>query len=181
MTMPWVSSDTEIWGFDANDDILWYPDASTSLVWEFATAFDPCSVDEGSINSGELASIYTYDNNKFILNEMNYTPGMCYTFSHLQVPDPSDNYFLHFRGTYGGSDDHDVQFQVYNWDDSTGWTTFFTLDNSTFTQDYYENIPAGSKYFNGQTLTIRTIHPDAGNSGHLFRINYWKLHQGVAS
>ena len=50
--MPWVSSDTEIWGFDANDDILWYPDASTSLVWEFATAFDPCSVDEGSINSG---------------------------------------------------------------------------------------------------------------------------------
>ena len=177
MTQPWVSADTEIFDFDAADAFIWYPDSSSSITWDLIGNFSLCSVELGKVNSGIYQSTYTNDNNKFILNELNRTPGFCYTFQHTNVPDPAADYFLQFRGTYGGSSSHDVEFQAYN-HDTTSYTTFLTLDTSLFTQDYFANIPSGEAYYDDGTLTIRTIHNDAGNSGHLFRINYWELHEG---
>ena len=177
MTTPWVAADTEIWDFDSADDFIWYPDSTTSLTWNLIGDFEVCSPESGRINSGAIESTFVSDNNKFILNELNNTPGFCYLFKHLSVPDPSASYFLQFRGTYGGSDDHDVVFQAYNWD-TTAYTTFMTLNNSLFTEDYFANIPAGASYFNGSNLKIRTLHSDPGNAGHLFRINFWELHSG---
>ena len=176
---PWVSSDEEIWGFSETDEILWYPDSSTSITWEFLGDFDACSALLGKINSGTLESTFINDDNKLILNEMNQTPGFCYLFYHFRVPNPSSNYFLFFRGTYGGSNNHNVEFQAFNYDTSS-YTTFLILQSSTFTQDYYVDIPSGSEYFLGGTLKLRTIHNDPGNSGHLFRINYWRLIAGTA-
>jgi len=175
MTTPWISADTEIFDYDPTDAFIWYPDASSSLVWDLIGEFDVCSAQSGRINSGELTNTYIQNDNKFILNEMNNTPGFCYLFTHLQVPDPSGSYFLEFTGTYRGN--HEVTFQAYNWD-TTAYTTFYTLQPSLFTQTYTANIPAGASYYDVDTLLIRTIHSDAGNSGHLFRINYWKLHEG---
>ena len=132
-----------------------------------------------------MSHTYVDNDNKFILNELNNTPGFCYLFQHWNVPDSTGEYVLHFKGTYGGSADHEVLFQLYDWD-STSYTTFLTLDTSLFTQDYYANLPVGTQYFNDSTaalniIQIRVIHPDAGNSGHLLRINYWKLEEGSSS
>ena len=177
MTQPWVSADTEIWGFDAEDSILWYPDTTASLVWDLLGNYEACSPELGLRNSGYLDYTHTNDDLKLILNEMYTTPGFCYNFYHFQVPDPSAAYFLQFRGTYGGNTDHYVQFQAFNFD-TTAYVTFLTLQTSTFTQDYFANIPTGAEYFDGDTLLIRTYHPVAGIKGHLFRINYWRLHEG---
>ena len=179
-TQPWVSSDTEIWSFDYTDDFIWYPDATSGIDWEFIGSFEPCAFESGKINSGELLSTRVNDNNKFILNEMNNTPGMCYIFKHFHIPDITKDYFLHFRGTYGGNSAHDVKFKVYNYDSTGAYVTFHTLETSVYTQDYFIDIPSGEEYYFGNTLSIILEHEDPGNSGHLLRINYWKLHEGTA-
>ena len=188
MTMPWVSADTEIWDYDASDAFIWYPDASTSLIWQLINDFDVCSPESGRINSGGLELTYTQDDKKFILNEMNNTPGMCYLFQHFSVPDDEGNYFLEFTGSYRGT--HQVEFEAFDWDSSsyiallsTDTTGAFVLEPSLFTQTFYMTIPQGSQYFSNvgiysNVLQIRVIHDDPGNSGHLLRINYWELHSG---
>ncbi len=133
----------------------------------------------GSTNSGDIEHTKVEDDNKLILNEMNATPGFCYTFQHVDVPDSSAAYILHFEGTYGGDDSHNVEFQAYNWD-ATSYTLIDTLPASTFTQDYYFEVPVGTKYFTDtggftNVMQIRVLHTDPGNSGHLLRINYWYL------
>ena len=133
-----------------------------------------------------MSHTYTDNDNKFILNELNNTPGFCYLFQHWNVPDSTGEYVLHFKGTYGGGNaGHEVLFQLYDWD-STSYTTFMTLPSSLFTKDYYANLPVGSQYFSDTTginniIQIRVIHTSAGNSGHLLRINYWRLDTGSSS
>ena len=115
------------------------------------------------------------------MDEENNTPGFCYLFRHLNVPNPMDKYVLHFRGTYGGDDSHIVKVQVYNWD-TTSYMDIFTIPNSTFTQDYYRNLPFTDSIFDPSgTLQFRIIHISAGNDGHLLRINYWRIYQGSSS
>ena len=178
MTEPWVSSDTKIWGFDSEDNILWYPDSTSNITWDQIWVFDTCYAEYGRINSGLLSHTYIDNDNKFILSEMNTAPGFCYKFYHWGLPDPNGNYLLRFKGTYGGSAAHEVVFQLYDWD-STSYTTFLTLPSSTFTQNYYANLPNGPQYFDANNvIQIRVLHVSAGNSGHLLRINYWKLHEG---
>ena len=176
----WVSSDNEIWNYDFSDQFIWLPSLATD--YQFISAFDVCSPELGKINSGELEFTYTDDNNKFILNEMNTTPGFCYLFEHYNMPNAALPYVLHFRGTYGGSEDHTVKFQLYDWD-ATAYVDISTLATSLLTQDYYYNLPTGSQYFSNEggeinVIRIRVIHEEFGNSGHLLRINYWNVDVG---
>ncbi len=177
MTQPWVSLDTEIWDYDSYDGFIWYPDEEG--LWRFISSYDACDPTLGKINSGDLDNTRAPNDQKLILNELNTTPGFCYSFQHVEVPDSTASYVLHFQGTYGGDDSHNVEFQIYDWD-STAYVIIDTLITSTFTQDYYYNLPSGSQYFTtlggmNNVMQIRVIHTSPGNSGHLFRINYWYL------
>ena len=179
-TEEWVSSDDEIFQYDFKDNFIWIP--SIFVNYYFINNFEVCTPQTGRINSGEVSHTFINDNNKLILDEFNETPGFCYLFQHWNLPDPTTPYTLFFRGTYGGDDSHIVKFQLYDWD-STTYIDFFTLSNSTFTQDYIKNLPTGSQYFttigvNTNVIQIRVIHTSAGNDGHLFRCNYWKVDQG---
>ncbi len=178
MTDVWVGSDAEIFDYDAYDDFIWYPAADLAAAWRFISEFDICNINLGLINSGELSHTYVSNDQKFILNEMNETPGFCYTYEHNDVPDSSAAYILHYQGTYGGSENHEVEFEVYDWD-ATAYVQFYTLETSLFTQDYFLNVPQGEQYFEDpgvtNTMKFRTYHTLPGNSGHLFRINYWYL------
>lgn len=177
MTEAWVSADTEIFDFDLFDRFIWYPDQDD--LWQFLASYAACSPQTGRINSGDLNNTKSQNDQKLILDEVNATPGFCYAFQHDEVPDSSATYILHFQGTYGGDDTHNVEFQLYNWD-TTSYVLIDTLSASTFTQDYYFNIPSGQQYFTtlggvGNVMRIRVIHTSPGNSGHILRINYWQL------
>ena len=102
-TNPWITSDEEIWGFDSADDFIWYPDSTGNLIWDFIDSYYVCSDASGRINSGSISNTYIQDDSKLILNEMHYTPGMCYLFSHTKVPKTDVNYYLHFAGSYRGT------------------------------------------------------------------------------
>ena len=126
--------------------------------WKFPDTIEARSATLGKINSGELSNVYTYDDNKLILDENNTTPGFCYYFTFEDIPDPNAAYTMWYKGNYTGSEDHIVKFQILD-NDTTSYVDIMTLPTSRFAIDYHRNLPQGSQYVDStNTMTIRVIN-----------------------
>jgi hypothetical protein len=134
------------------------------------------SVTTGTLNSGNLASIQTYnDANVYNVQEVTGVPGFDVRIGFTGV---SSFNMITLNQYYTGNLLHNINIQLYN-NSTAGWDTFGSISNESGLTLIYLGVAVSTNYINAGAVSLRYYHTNSGNATHQIQIDYALLSYSI--